>query len=244
MVEITIHKFKDMDVEGATVVDGFPTVGLVSTIAANYLIGELKLDQISVLDSSDFPPVSMIYANKPKFPARIYADENKKVVVFLSEFTPPPHLARALAKIVLDWSIKHKCRRIIIPEGIPTEKPEAEELDVYGVGSTDKARADMKKYHINQLKTGIVTGVAGVLLNEGRRANFDVISLLAEVNTGMPDARAAAKIIEVVDRLIPSIKIDVKPLYKEAERIENYLRVLREKSKPAAEPKLTPQMYG
>ncbi|MCG2826159.1 MAG: PAC2 family protein, partial [Thermoplasmatales archaeon] len=89
-----------------------------------------------------------------------------------------------------------------------------------------------------------VTGVAGVLLNEGRRANFDVISLLAETRTGMPDARAAAKIIEGIDRLILSIKIDVKPLYKEAERIEKYLRALREKSKPAAEPGLTPQMYG
>jgi len=244
MVEITIHKFKDMDVEDATVVDGFPTIGLVSTIAANYLIGELKLDQISALDSPKFPSVSMIYASKPKFPARIYADEKTKVVVFLSEFTPPPFLARALAKIVLDWSIKHKCRRIIIPEGIPTEKPDTEELDVYGVGSSDRARADMKKHHINQLETGIITGVAGVLLNEGRRANFDVISLLAEVKAGMPDARAAGKIIELIDKLIPSIKIDVKPLYKEAERIENYLRVLREKSKPAAEPKLTLQMYG
>jgi predicted ATP-grasp superfamily ATP-dependent carboligase len=68
--------------------------------------------------------------------------------------------------------------------------------------------------------------------------------LLAETRTGMPDARAAAKIIEGIDRLIPSIKIDVKPLYEEAGRIENYLRTMREKSKPAAEPSLTPQMYG
>jgi uncharacterized protein len=243
MVEITIHKYKDMDVTGATVVDGFPTVGLVSTIAANYLIGALNLDQISVLDSPEFPSVSMIYAGKPKFPARIYADGRKKMVVFLSEFTPPPHIARPLAKIVLDWSEEHECKRVIVPEGISTEKPE-EELEVYGIGSTDRVRAEIKKYGIKQLDRGIITGVAGILLNEGRRVNFDVISLLAEVKPGMPDARAAAKIVEVIDKLIPEIKIDVEPLYKEAGRIENHLRIMREKSKPAAKPDLMPQMYG
>ncbi|MDI6708588.1 MAG: PAC2 family protein [Candidatus Thermoplasmatota archaeon] len=243
MVEIKIHKFKDMDLRGATIVDGFPTVGLVSTIAANYLIGALNLDQISALDSPDFPAVSMVYASKPKFPARIYADEKSKVAVFLSEFTPTPYLARAIAKTILEWAIEHKCKRIVIPEGLSVSKKD-EKLDVYCVGSTDSARADLKKYQIKQLETGIVTGVSGVLLNEGRRANFDVISLFAEVRPDMPDARAAARVIEVIDLFIPALKIDVTPLYEEAERIEKYLRVLREHSKPAAEPTYAPQMYG
>lgn len=243
MVEITVHKFKDMDLEGATVVDGFPTVGLVSTIAANYLIGALNLDQISALDSPDFPAVSMVYASKPKFPARIYADEKTKAVVFLSEFTPTPHLARAIAKTVLDWVREKKCKRIIVPEGLSVPKRD-EELEVYCVGSTDSARADLKKFGIKQLKTGIVTGVSGILLNEGRRTNFDVISLLAEVRPDMPDARAAAKIVEIIDKFIPALKIDVEPLYKEARRIESYLKTIRERSKPAARPELAPQMYG
>jgi uncharacterized protein len=242
MVEITIHKFKDMNVEGATIVDGFPTVGLVSTIAANYLIGALSLDQISALDSRDFPAVSMVYASKPKFPARIYAEEKVKVVVFLSEFTPTPHLARAIAKTILDWAIKHKCKRIIIPEGLSVSKP-AKELQVYCVGSTDSARADLQKYQIKQLETGIVTGVSGILLNEGRRSNFDVISLFAEVHPEMPDARAAARVIEVIDKFIPALKIDVTPLYQEAERIEKYLKAIRSQSKAAA-PTHAPQMYG
>lgn len=243
MVEIVIHKFKDMDIEGATVINGFPTIGLVSTIAANYLIGALNLDQISAVDSPEFPAVSMVYANKPKFPARIYADSKSKVVVFLSEFTPPPHLVRPIANTILEWARERKCKRIIAPEGLSTEK-ETADVNVYCVGSTDNARAELKKYHIPQLATGIIIGVSGILLNEGRRANFDVISLLAEVRPEVPNARAAAKVIEVIDKFIPALAIDVEPLYKEAERIERYLKVLRAQSKPAAEPLYAPQMYG
>ncbi|MDI6859370.1 MAG: PAC2 family protein [Methanocellales archaeon] len=243
MKMIEVHKFKDISLRGATVIDGFPTIGLVSTITANYLIGALRLDQISALDSPDFPPVSMIYASKPKFPARIYADEKVKVVVFLSEFTPSPSLARPIANTILSWARENECSRIISPQGFPVAEYEGEKLEVYGVGSNDHARDEMKKMHIKQLETGIITGVSSILLNEGRRIDFDVICLLAEVRPKIPDARAAAKVIEVIDRLLPTIRIDVKPLYEEAERIEEYIKTLRAQARPA-EPTLPSPMYG
>ncbi len=43
---IEIHKFKDIDLTGATIVEGFPTIGLVSIISANFLIEAFNLDQI------------------------------------------------------------------------------------------------------------------------------------------------------------------------------------------------------
>ncbi len=49
-----------------------------------------------------------------------------------------------------------------------------------------------------------------------------MICLLAEVwaNNGIPDATAAAKVIEVIAQLHPKVEIDVEPLYEEAEKIE------------------------
>ena len=46
--------------------------------------------------------------------------------------------------------------------------------------------------------------------------------------------------------MLPEIKIDPKPLYKEAEKIEDQIRKFMEQSKPTA-PQLPPiptQMYG
>lgn len=252
MADITIHKFKDMNLKGATIINGFPTVGLVSTIAANYLIPTLKLDQISALDSSAFPPVSMIYAGKPKFPARIFADEKLKLVVFLSEFNFGSGLARPIANRVLQWAIENKCERIIAPEGFPCEENGknadlCETLEVYAVGSTDSARKDIKLHGIKQLETGVISGVSGILLNEGRRLDFDVIALLADVRPNIPDARAAAKVIEIIDKLVFGLNIDIKPLYTQAEAIENYLKGLKKQAKPIEQqpvPPLPSGMYG
>ncbi|KYK20561.1 hypothetical protein AYK25_04605 [Thermoplasmatales archaeon SM1-50] len=95
---IEIRKFKDMELKGATIIEGLPSIGLVSTIVATYLINFLKLDQLCAVDSEVSPTTSMIYATKPKFPARIYASSEKKIGIFLAEFTPTPSLHRPLVK--------------------------------------------------------------------------------------------------------------------------------------------------
>ena len=243
-IEVEIRKFKDMNLKGGTIIEGFPSVGLASTIASNYLIGTLDLDQICALESNYFPPISMIYAKKPKFPARVYASEKHKLAVFLSEFTPPPNLSRPLAMELLKWAKEQGCIRIISPEGLRIEGVLKEEREpmVWGVGSTDEAREQLKKCGIEQLEAGMIAGVAGVLLNEGRWRGFDIISLLVEARPNIPDARAAAKLIEAIDKLLPNVKIEIKPLYEKAGNIEGHLKKLREQAEPVMQEPL-PGMY-
>lgn len=222
-----------MRLEGATVIDGFPSVGLVNTIAANYLVATLDLDQIAALDSDRFPAVSMIYANKPKFPARVYASEKLKTVVFLSEFRILPFLYRPLAKTLLNWAKEQKCSLIISPLGYPVELLSIEkDLDVMGVGSTEKARQKLISNDIKQLSIGIIPGISGLLLNEGRWANFDVISLVIPMQPDIPEVKAAVKAVEIIDKLIPEIRVDIVPLQKEAERIAERIKILRKQAKP------------
>ncbi len=242
MVEIKVYEWKPMDIRGMTLINGFPGAGLVSTIAANYLIGTLKLEQWGALDSPDFPPVAMIYDKKPKFPARIYAQEESKVAVILSEFTPLPHLVRPISAMMLNWAKEHECKRIVSPEVIYV-KEEGKELGVFGVGSTDNAREEMEKCGIKQFSEGMISGVSGTLLNDGRMGDFDVFALVAHARSGIPEARATAKVIETIIKLVPSIKVDVAPLYEEAERVEEFVRRLREQAKPATEPSTPHRMY-
>ena len=74
--DIVIYELKRMDIRGATVIDGFPSVGLVSSIVANYLINTLKLTQIGIMDSVFFPTVSLVREGVPQNPVR-------KVVVWV-----------------------------------------------------------------------------------------------------------------------------------------------------------------
>ena len=59
--DVSIIDLKQENLEGATVIDGFPGVGLVGSITANYLINTLKLEQIGVMRSRHFPPLTVVH---------------------------------------------------------------------------------------------------------------------------------------------------------------------------------------
>ncbi len=244
---VEIRHFKEIDLTGGVVIEGFPSVGLVTTIAATYLISNLKLDQIAAVDSAFFPPVSMIYAGKPKFPGRIYASKDHKIAVFLSEFTPQPYLDRFIARAILGWTRQKKCSLVISPCGVPLlqerELGGSEKLLVHGVGSTEAARQRISDAGIHVLEFGVIPGISGALLNEGKWENIDIVALLVEAYHSIPDAKAAAAIVEAIDSLLPRVRLDVSPLYREAEEIESRLRTLREQARPV-EAAIPTAVYG
>ena len=73
--EVEICNFEEVDLKGATVIAGFPSIGLVSTIAANYLIDALNLKQIGCVTSAQFPALSVVHTGEPLSPVRISAGE-------------------------------------------------------------------------------------------------------------------------------------------------------------------------
>jgi len=66
------------------------------------------------------------------------------------------------------------------------------------------------------------------MLNEGRLRSINVLGLLAEVEEDIPDARAASKIIEAIDKLLLEIDLDPKPLLEEAASLEKELQKVTE----------------
>ncbi|MDH3366151.1 MAG: PAC2 family protein [Thermoplasmata archaeon] len=238
MEEIEIVELKKMDLRNAVIIDGFPSVGLVSSIVASYLIALLKMEYIAVMDSNLFPTVSLIRDSEPLGPARVYARPNLKpgeqqVVVFSTELQPSAALLRPLGRAIIDFAEQQKCSLIISAGGLivegdeaDDEVPEVREVSVYGIASTDSAEKMLKTADYEPFTEGVISGTAGVLLNEGRRRGVDVITLLAEARPDMADARAAALILTAIDQMIMHLSLNVEPLCKEAERLEAQLKVL------------------
>jgi len=246
MAEVEVRTFKEVDMKGGTVVAAFPSVGLVSTITASYLITTLPVDQVTALDSAGFPSLSMIYAKKPKFPARVYACRDPKLAIFICEMPLPMATHRPVAYALLQWAKDHGCRQVVPLEGLPVDPdtPIAGDPPVWGVGSTDRARSELDKRGIPQLESGMITGVSGVLLNEGRWRNMDVIALLAEARFALPDARAAVSLVRALDTLLPEIQIDTKPLQEQAKELERQLTRLKQQARSVVQPEpIPPDMY-
>ena len=67
-----------------------------------------------------------------------------------------------------------------------------------------------------------------MMLNEGKLRSISVLGLLAEVEEDIPDARAASRIIEAIDKLLLEIDLDPKPLLEEAASLEKELQKVNE----------------
>lgn len=254
MYEIEIHETRRMDLEDATIIDGFPSVGLVSSIATNYIIKLLELKEIGIVDSDGFPHVTLVREASPLSPVRIYAGERTAkgdlVAAFISEFQLTPEMIRPVSHALMDWAEERRCKMIISPEGLIvdpdlSEKAELSDM-VFAIGSTERARELLRGRHFQTFEEGVISGVAGMLLIEGRARDFDVITLLAEAHPNFPDAGAAALVLEAIDDLLLGIDLDAKPLFEEAKRIESYLKEMQvQAAVPKAERSLTkPSMYG
>jgi uncharacterized protein len=248
MAGVELRTLKEVDLKGGTVVAAFPSVGLVSTISATYMIQMLPMDQVCALESEDFPSVSMIYAKKPKFPARVYASPSHKLAIFICEMPLPTRIHRSVAYALLDWGKAHDIRQIVSLEGLPMESDPSRvsEPEIWAVGSTDRARKELEKHKIDQLETGMIAGVTGVLLNEGRWRNQDVIALLAEARPDLPDAHAAVSLVHALDELLEDVPIDLGPLQQQARELEEFLQRLKQQATPVAakEPAAPSGMYG
>jgi uncharacterized protein len=250
--DVQIINFEEVDLKNATVLAGFPSIGLVSTIVANYLIDALNLRQIGAMDSSQFPTLSVVHTGEPLSPVRIYAGtlgNGEKIAVFVSEFKPKPTLINAISTAIVKWVHEKGCILLISPEGMVVEGKTVEEentADAYAIGSTEKARSTLRAKQIPEFKNGIIAGVSGVLLNQGKHEGFDVIAILAEAHPNYPDARAAASALNVIGTIVGT-EINVVPLYDEAERIEKQLQKFHKQAKPIVSGSTQapqPNMYG
>jgi len=226
---IEIRKLKEINIEGGVVFDGFHGIGLTSTIAIGCFINSLKTELVGILDSPLFPPISVIYNTKPNFPARIYANEEKKLAFFVSEAILESSAYRQIAHTILKWSNYNKCKTVISVASREIEKEDRtkKEPSLYVISNSQIIMKELNNIGILPLKNGTVNGIPGVLLNESNWKNIDVVVFVVDIISGVPDFRAAANVAQVVSKIVPEAYCEIKPLIKEAENIENNLKMIR-----------------
>ncbi len=75
--DIEFHLKPDMDLTGALVIVGTPTLGLVGTITARYLTQAMDMNLVGGMHSDRFPPSIVVHEGRPLHPIRVHAIETK-----------------------------------------------------------------------------------------------------------------------------------------------------------------------
>jgi predicted ATP-grasp superfamily ATP-dependent carboligase len=89
---------------GGVAIEAFPESGLAGTIAFSCLVASLKLTLVGEISSDSFPPLATVLDGKLQAPARVYADTERKIAVFLGDFSPGQRASHILARSIIDWA--------------------------------------------------------------------------------------------------------------------------------------------
>ena len=219
-VEIVVTR--PTNIEGYTLIEGFPGIGLIGTIAVSYLAEKQKTEDIGYVTSKKFPPMASIHKGKPLFPARIYIDREHKLVLLFSEFVVPSSTVYDIANEIIHWAKENKIKRIISLAGM-TSRQEATQSEIYGIAATSGMETDLAEKKVKVITEGVTTGVSGILMAKCAAMGFPAMSLLIETERGYPDPGAAAELLEKLEKFL-GYDIKTADLLEEAKGIEQKMK--------------------
>ena len=142
--DIEIKEIVPIDLEGGTLVNGFPSSGITSAIATESLINTSNFELQANIDSDKFPPISIIKNGMPNYATRIFVNRDLKVGIFSSYLTLDVTMHRTAARMMLDWAKEKKCSTIVSSITVKGSN----ELDAFGVASTGNAGENLLKMEL------------------------------------------------------------------------------------------------
>jgi uncharacterized protein len=218
--EVECCKIISKDVENATVIEGSPELGLIGNIVGWLLVEELKMEEIGHIESKYFPPLAVLYKGVAIHPFRIYAADN--LVLFLSDFVVPPNVTYDMTNVIVEWMKRNNSKELITLNSIAVRQK------TNGVAAAANSLEGLKRLgelDLPILPFGNINGLSGTLLTRTMTRDIPASCLFAEVLNQYPDPRAAASVVDVLNRML-NIEVNSEPLLKEAEEIESRLKEL------------------
>ena len=105
----------EVSTDNALVVACFPSVGMVSSVVAHFLIDHLQLEFIGGVVDARLPALTLVQEGVPLPPIRAYAGKPKctidgcdQVILLMSELVVPEALAHDIVWAMFEWSIEQK----------------------------------------------------------------------------------------------------------------------------------------
>jgi len=238
MTDIKITEVKDFDLKDGYIVDGFPYNGYAGSIAAESMVRTSEFEFAGFMDSSSFPPVSIVRDGIPNYPVSIFVNEKLKVAVFPSHLRLPDSFSKEITASILQYAKKHHCRQIIT--SMKMERTSESSREISAIGSTDNARNAIKKLVMNITLNATMPGIPGMLLIQGRFSDQDVIVLLfSEKSNKNTDLENGAKLCLAMGTLIPNLPCNLKLINSETVKVEKMIKKTQKDSKH-----INDRMYG
>lgn len=222
---VKIVEYRKIDAEGCAIVEGFPDVGLVGSIAVAHMIENLQMEEVGSIESELLPPIVAVKSSKVRDLIRLYQKDN--ILAIFSEIPIPINLIKPISELLISWASKKKSKYIISISGLPEPtRIDIETPEVFVVSSIDMVSEDLlRSLGASPFANGYLAGIKAAILKEGVRMRYPVMLVLAQAHLNYPDPGAAASALSFLSKLL-KVEIDVTPLLQSAEEIKIRMRDL------------------
>jgi predicted ATP-grasp superfamily ATP-dependent carboligase len=191
---------------------------LVGTITTEFLLEHLKAELIGEFQYDELGPIVAIHKGNMVNPMAVWYVPSRNIVI-LHTILNVKGFEWEIADEIIKMAQKMKAKEIIGLEGVATDDA-SEDVKVYYSG--DKK---IEATGALPVKESIIMGVSASLMLRYKKINC----LFAAAHSQLPDSKAAAKLIEILDKYL-GLKVDYHPLLKQAEEFENKIRTIIQQS--------------
>jgi len=217
MAHVSVHR-EDIVLESPMLVEGLPGVGLVGKIAADHLVETFDMAEYGTVHCEGLPEIAVYQQGKQRVrpPVRLYADEDRDLLVLQSDAPVSPSSAEDFATCLTGWLDDNEVTPIYL-SGMPTQREG--DASMYGI-STGNAGSLLDEADIGPPPVdGAVTGPTGALLHVAERRGLDGVGLIVEADKQFPDPAAAQVILRDGVSALAGVDIDTQALIEHAEEI-------------------------
>lgn len=216
----------------------WPGMGEVAFKAASYLIEQLKAEEFASIQPEDFFYLTGSLVQKgllstPELPqSKFYFWKNKAgkndLIIFLSNAQPDLARAESYSKQIIEVAKSFKIDTVVSFASMPQAIDHTQDSGVWFAATSTELSNNLKKFNLNVLNEGQISGMNGLFLGIAKREGFKGFCLLGEISLytiQIENPKASAAVLNILSKIL-DIKIDLSGLMSQAQIMEGEINKL------------------
>ena len=236
-IETPVKIHKRPELKKPFMVAGWPGMGGVAIITANYLKQKLNAEEFGEIESYGFfSPAQVLIKDHmiqtPEFPSSkfFFWDEGQEhdLIIFIGDVQPDQ--GYEFCNKVIDVAEEFHVERVYTSATFALFIHHSREPKVWGTATKQELIEYLGSYEVMLMEEGRIAGLNGLLLGVGKERGIEGVCLLGEMPayaTQIANPKASRAVLEVLTRML-DIEVDMRELSAWAEKMEPAIEKLYE----------------
>jgi len=218
----------------------WPGMGEVAFKAASFLIDKLKAEEFAEIEANDFFFITESIVldgvlTLPEMPfSRFYCVKQKgaknDLIIFLSDAQPDLARAEEYCASIIAVAKKYKVKNVIGFAAMPQPVDHSQQPNVWFTATSAQMNSQLKKFDLQPLTEGQISGLNGLFLGLAKKAGFDGFCLLGEIplyTIQIENPKASFAVLEAMCKVL-GLEINLSELLDQAHAMEEQINGLME----------------